>query len=184
MEEYILAFDEINALVAYSYEISKSIEEVIDDVLSILIAAYKLGIHDVGKMLKYDISVNVDTMQKAIYLEIDGKTFEDRARDHLLSGDLYALEILVESEYHRVYNTALFNGAILFRDDTGEDVTKEWRTLRDNKVRETHEYLEGEEVDIDEEFYTFDGDHALHPGGFKKASNNVNCRCYLVISES
>ena len=39
----------------------------------------------------------------------------------------------------------------------------------DDKVRETHRYLEGASVSLDEEFWTFDGDHAAYPGGVTKA---------------
>lgn len=55
--------------------------------------------------------------------------------------------------------------------------------MEDDKVRDTHDYLEGMSVGIDEEFYTYDGDHALYPGGFENAQNNVNCRCFLTYTK-
>ena len=51
--------------------------------------------------------------------------------------------------------------------------------MRDDKVRETHDYLEGVEVDLASEFVTFDGDSAKFPGDFSRAENNVNCRCVI-----
>jgi hypothetical protein len=53
--------------------------------------------------------------------------------------------------------------------------------MLDDRVRETHDYLEGVRVGIDDLFYTFDGDAAYAPGGFGDPSNNVNCRCYLTL---
>jgi hypothetical protein len=54
--------------------------------------------------------------------------------------------------------------------------------MLDNRVREEHQYLEGQTIDIDDEFYTYDGDHASAPGLFTLAQNNVNCRCELIFS--
>jgi hypothetical protein len=52
----------------------------------------------------------------------------------------------------------------------------------DNRVRDTHFYLEGMTVDINDKFYTYDGDSAYRPGGFEKAENNCGCRCLLMYS--
>ena len=68
-----------------------------------------------------------------------------------------------------------------YQSSVGYGVTKNWYTVMDDKVRETHRYLEGASVSLDEEFWTFDGDHAAYPGGFTKAENNVNCRCTVEL---
>ena len=112
---------------------------------------------------------------------IDGKTFEDRIADHVIAGDLSGLQTFVESEYHRVFNAAEEDGAYEFQSSCGLGVSKKWVTVRDEAVRDTHKYLEGVSVALDEEFYTFDGDHASRPGEFTKAENNVNCRCVLKL---
>lgn len=91
------------------------------------------------------------------------------------------LQTLVESEYHRVFNAAEEDGAYEFQSTRGLGVSKKWVTVRDEAVRDTHKYLEGVSVALDEEFYTFDGDHASRPGEFTKAENNVNCRCVLKL---
>lgn len=109
------------------------------------------------------------------------KTFEDRVADHVLTGDLQGLQTLAESEFHRVYNAAVLDGGHQYQSSVGYGVTKNWYTVMDDKVRETHRYLEGASVSLDEEFWTFDGDHAAYPGGFTKAENNVNCRCTVEL---
>lgn len=186
MEEYILAFDEINAMTAVSFqsvkEENKSADEVADDILSFLVSAFMLGIHTVESSLHYVLPVNVDEMYDVIFLIIEGKTFEDRVHDHVNNGDLKGLQTLAESEYHRVYNTAVEKGAEMFSKSTGEAVSKTWITVKDDRVRETHSYLEGQAIGLHDEFYTFDGDHALYPGGFTKAENNVNCRCVIKVN--
>jgi len=184
---YILAFDEINALTSTSFHsvsdtetnMTSRVKRIADDVLSMLIKAYRDGIEATEEMLAFDLSVDTDLMYAAIFERIDGKTFEDRVAAHVQAGDLSGLQTLTESEYHRIFNAAEEDGAHEFQRERGLGVSKKWVTVKDAKVRETHEYLEGTSVGLDEEFYTFDGDHATRPGKFTKAENNVHCRCVL-----
>ena len=187
VSSYLTAFDELNVLTSTSYQMaggdySARVNQIVDDVLSFLINAYALGIRNAGIMLDHELSVNVDKMQDAIYLVIEGKTFADRVADHVGGNDLGGLKNLVESEYHRVYNAAVYDGGRDYIDNGGFGGSKNWITVRDDKVRETHSYLEGQSVPLEEEFFTFDGDHAAYPGGFTKAENNVNCRCIVRLT--
>lgn len=88
-----------------------------------------------------------------------------------------AIARVIETEAHRMYNNGGFDRAV-----AAGAKKKKWQTMMDEKVRETHEYLSGDSVDINERFYTFDGDSALTPGGFELPENNVNCRCWLSYS--
>ena len=187
VSSYLTAFDELNVLTSTSYQMaggdySARVNQIVDDVLSFLINAYALGIRNAGIMLDHELSVNVDKMQDAIYLVIEGKTFADRVADHVGGNDLGGLKNLVESEYHRVYNAAVYDGGRDYIDNGGFGISKNWITVCDDKVRETHSYLEGQSVPLEEEFFTFDGDHAAYPGGFTKAKNNVNCRCIVLLT--
>lgn len=187
ISNYILAFDEINAMTAYSYQTADNLsateksKQIADDILSMLIGAYRLGIQNASTMLDYDLSLDTQLMYAAIFTVIEGKTFEDRVLDHVLESDLSGLQMLAESEYHRVYNTAVEDGGMEYISVSNVGATKTWSTVKDDKVRETHTYLEGQSVSVGSEFYTFDGDHALYPGGFTKAENNINCRCVIIL---
>lgn len=81
---------------------------------------------------------------------------------------------VAETEGHRVLNQAMQATA-----EKGGATTKTWVTMEDDRVRDTHDYLLGETVGIDDLFVTYDGDSAMFPGGFEEAENNVNCRCWL-----
>ena len=182
VQRYIHALDEVNRMAAVSYrESGGNVENVIGDILSLLIAAYRHGIEDIADMLMYRMYIDLNRMNNAIYKNIGGKTFEDRVRDHMAADDPKGLQMLAESEYHRVYSQAEFDGAEDYEADTGLTPTKKWNTMNDNDVRETHDFLEGVSVDLHEEFHTVDGDHALVPGGFEKAENNAGCRCWLTF---
>ena len=184
---YLSALDELSVLTAISYQsvIEKDVvtqtNQVIDDILSLLIKAYTLGIENASTMLGYNLFVNIDAMEDAIYFVIDGQTFADRVANHVDSNSLSGLQTLVESEFHRVYNTAVQDGATQYVNSGGFGVSKTWLTIRDDRVRRTHSYLEGQTIAYEEEFFTFDGDHAAFPGGFIKAENNVKCRCIVSL---
>jgi hypothetical protein len=187
ISSFTTALDELYTLTYASYhtamgEDAYRVDQIIDDVLSFLINAYSLGTQNAALMLDYDIPVNVSLMEDAIYFMIDGKTFADRVADHVTANDLAGLQVLVESEYHRVYNAAVQNGATEYVSNGAFGVTKTWHTIRDDKVRETHRYLENQSIPVEEEFFTFDGDHASYPGGFSRAENNVNCRCIVTLT--
>lgn len=182
---YIAAIDELNILTAASYyaaadmDLSEKIKQVSEDFLSFLINAYSLGIQTASEMFSFGLTVDTDKLREAVFYLIDGKTFQDRVADHILSDNLSGLRTLAESEYHRVFNAAEEDGAKEFQENTGMGVIKTWLTVRDEKVRDTHDYLEGVSVPLGEDFYTYDDDHASRPGWFTKAENNVNCRCVL-----
>lgn len=187
VSSYLLAIDELNVLTATSYQMAEGdaagrLNQITDDILSFLINAYTLGIRNAGIMLDSDLSVNVDKMEDAIFLVIEGKTFADRVADHVGGNDLGGLQNLVESEFHRVYNAAVQDGGNEYVDNGTLGVTKTWYTVKDDRVRETHRYLEGQSVPLEEEFFTFDGDHAPYPGRFIRVENNANCRCIVLLT--
>ena len=188
VSRYTLALDELNVLTSTSYynavseDTTAMINQIADDFLSFLINAYTMGIDSASIMLDHEMTVDVDDMHEAIYLIIDGKTFEDRVADHVLNNDLGGLKTLAESEFHRVYNAAVYDGGEDYVESGSFGVNKDWITVRDDAVRETHSYLEGVSIPLEEEFFTFDGDHAPYPGKFTKAENNVNCRCIVKLT--
>lgn len=114
-----------------------------------------------------------------VNLEIENKTWRERAEEWILTGTAADLIRLIDTESVRDYNTGV--------TDCGKasgtlGLKKRWNTQLDNRVRDSHQYLEGQEVGIDDLFYTDDGDAAYAPGGFADPANNVNCRCYVTLA--
>jgi uncharacterized protein with gpF-like domain len=110
--------------------------------------------------------------------KVAGKTWRERAEEYFSNGGTVDHLIrIVETEVHRDANTAALETA-----KKAGAKNKTWITMMDEKVRDTHQYLEGMTVGIDEDFWTYDNDHAPAPGMFEFAENNVNCRCELVFS--
>jgi len=187
MERYILAFDELNMVLAET-----EIEDADEVVLDQLITAYRDGIRAVDKDARlrdpedemddyedlyiFDVfgTEITDEAYASIFKQTAGETFEDRINAYIRDGDMEAIKRVADTEYHRVFNEAMYNTA-----RRNGYTMKRWVTMRDDRVRDTHWYLDGLSVPIDSYFATYDGDMALLPGGFTLAENNVNCRCVV-----
>lgn len=169
-EAYLLKFDEINR-----FDFSrKSRDDIEDDFIELLAEAYFLGIEELSSELRKKVESELDEMEDIMWAEIAGETFIDRMDKHLANGDYGLLKNLAESEFHRVYNAAMFSGA-----KRSGAVSKTWNSMRDWRVRDTHWILDGTTIPIDDYFLSMSGDAALEPGGFETADENANCRCYL-----
>lgn len=162
----------------------KDRDELFDLIAFLLETAYIEGAADAAEQINalvgyrlLDDTYDVNRSKEVIDLRLkDGKDWRDRLADHFDNGDDVAPIIaMVESEATRDANTGSLDKAW----DSGLELTKTWQTMLDDRVRETHDYLEGVTVGIHDRFYTFDGDSADAPGGFDLAENNVNCRCTL-----
>ena len=179
LKHYLTKLDELNVITLEIYYSAKTVKDVVDDIFELLVDAYLLGNDHASEMMKTMTVVDTDLMEAAIYRKIDGIDFEDRAEQHVRQGDVTALQTLVESEYHRVHEEGVADGVRQFTRETGIPVLKTWRTVGDDRVRDTHDFLEGTTIPMGDLFWTIDGDSALRPGGFANAENNVNCRCWL-----
>lgn len=84
---------------------------------------------------------------------------------------------LVRTEGHRIYQTTTY--------ETMESVAgqvqmfKTWHCVRDERVRDSHQALDGKQVPFDVDFESQTGAFASRPGEFGVPSEDINCRCYL-----
>ncbi len=153
-------------------------EDIIDELLDLFLLAYAMGNSVTNDNLSSDYAPSVDEVMKVVDAKVAGKTWRERTEDYFANGGTGAdIARIADTEMHRIANTAALDTA-----KYAGAKYKTWATMLDDKVRDTHDYLEGETVDIDEDFYTYDGDHASAPGLFELAENNVNCRCELLFS--
>ena len=158
--------------------------------------SYAFGCDSANEDLDTEVEVNTSKMQTSIYKKIEGKTLADRLREYGKAKDFESIKRVADTESHRVYTDSQYDTAKEVESQSRKSnsnppdvksksykVKKTWRTMLDDKVRDTHEFLEGVSLDLDERFYTFDGDSSLKPGGFEMAENNINCRCELQLSK-
>ena len=86
---------------------------------------------------------------------------------------------IARTEGHRISQEATYNVQVEAKKN-GADIVKEWDATLDSKTRPSHQFLDGQIVDIDKPFKNADGDEALYPGGFGIASEDINCRCCVL----
>ena len=181
----ILPFDELNRLDTEIRERfgnnplqKRDEEDTIDELLDLFLLAYAMGNSVTNDNLSSDYSPPVDNVMKVVDAKVAGKTWRERVEDYFANGGTGEdIARIADTETHRIANTAALDTA-----KQAGATNKTWVTMLDDRVRETHDYLEGMTVGIDEDFYTYDGDHASAPGLFELAENNVNCRCELLFS--
>lgn len=173
-----MKFDELNTLVrAKIADLTKEKREadtlyLEDEIEDLLIYCWTVGNRNANDWLDISLTPKVKDIQESVYRKTDGKTFKDRLKDKDTD-----IARLVETETHRVYNEALYKTA----KDSGLKISKKWKTMEDERVRDSHWVLDGVEIPFEERFYTLDGDSALYPGGFSNPENVVNCRCYIEL---
>ncbi len=158
--------------------------ECIDEVIDLLIMAYVYGRQDAMETLDYIVPASAEAateMQKALFTEIAGETFEDRINRYMEHFDVESIVRVVESEITRDYAAGGRNTAEAV-ERAGIPVKKTWNTVGDERVRDSHIPLDGITVDLNDVFVTYGGDQAQAPGGFSLPENNVNCRCWLTYT--
>lgn len=185
----LMPFDELNVLSPIVADVfSRPFEErkkfrdyLFDEILDILIISYMYGNEAADTMLGEDIGIVEEEMRASLDRKVADKTWTERFDEYMDSETATAADIMriADTDAHRIYNEAI--------EDVGKKakgvVKKTWVTMMDEKVRATHDYLEGETIPFEDDFYTFDGDFASRPGGFQFPENNINCRCRLILSK-
>ncbi len=141
-----------------------------DSLLDLLIMAYVFGVNDVSASLHGDFTPNIDKMNESVNKETAGESWKERLKKAETIGEI---ERIFVTESHRCFSDGQWDTA------KGNATHKTWITRGDEKVRDSHWYIDGLKVGIDDYFYALDGDRALKPYGFTFADNNINCRCTL-----
>ena len=184
----ILPFDELNRFteslrerfygVANISERKEEEEDIIDEMLDLFLLAYATGNNVTNDNLNSDWKPTIEEVTSTVDAEVADKTWRTRVEDYFSNGgSVDDLVRIAETETHRIANTA----ALATAKEAGAKF-KTWVTMMDDRVRETHDYLEGTTVEINEEFFTYDGAHAPAPGMFGVPEEDINCRCELIFS--
>ncbi|MFC6464963.1 phage minor head protein [Marinilactibacillus sp. GCM10026970] len=141
---------------------------------------------------------------------IKGKTFSKRLYDHrnnlaeqvgntlnyaAIRGKGYAwaaerIGNLTEASYKQAYRIARTEGGRVQSTakqrsytevkEKGVNLKKKWLSTIDNKTRDTHQTLDGQVVEVDEEFESSSGAKAEGPRLFGVASEDIHCRCTTI----
>ena len=154
----------------------EELDRFLQMLIYILCAIYAMGWNDVEDEIEEDIGDVIGDLESVEEI-IDGETIADRLDDAETYEDV---ERIIDTEAHRNYNAGAYRAA----KESGLDLQKTWRTMLDDRVRDSHSYLEGVTVGLDDYFYTFGGAKALYPGQFGEPDEDINCRCFIEYTET
>ena len=182
----ILPLDELNVLIR-KYNSSSpdtpisrlyDLDDIIDDLLDLFLLAIANGVVSINDQFGTDYQPRAEQIENVIYKKIDGLTWKDRVTDWYNNGGTgYDIARIAETESHRIGNDMAFQAA----KEVGA-TKKTWHTMLDERVRDTHFYLESVTVGIDDYFYSFRGGQTLYPGEWGIAEEDCNCRCWCDYS--
>lgn len=182
----VMPFDELNrfktALPMFFNEEGKikskeDYDSLLDMLEDLFLLAYANGVELTNYSLGSDIPATAQEAQEIVEEKIQGKNWRDRMQEHYENGGTIAdVERIAETETHRDSNA----GAYAVAKKAGA-TQKVWHTMLDDRVRDSHQYLEGVVAPIDGEFYSFAGNHTQYPGQWGIAEEDVGCRCYLTF---
>lgn len=82
------------------------------------------------------------------------------------------------TEGHRIQQQSAHNAQKTAKEK-GADVLKQWCATLDDVTRETHQKLDSQIRELDEDFEV-DGMTAPYPGGFGDPAEDCNCRCCIL----
>lgn len=123
-------------------------EDIIDEMFDLLLLSYATGNTAVNQDMGSDIEPTLEDVLAVVELEIEGKTWRQRVMDYYENGgDEYDIRRIAETESHRDANAAAYETA-----KRAGATTKTWNTMQDDRVRDTHEYLQGVSAPIDGSF--------------------------------
>ena len=188
MSKQIMEWDELNILRASAVDLvsgylrtkdRKQVERWCDYMEFVLCLIYDYGWKDAEQIVGI-VPFKDGLDNKCVNLDIKGETYRERVLEQVEDGSLEGVIRIIDTEAHRDYNTGVYDAG---KQSGVPGLKKQWWTMADGRVRDTHTYIHGVKVGLDDRFYTFDGDSALHPGDFEKPENNVNCRCWISLSK-
>lgn len=111
---------------------------------------------------------------------IQGESYRSvakRIKERMDVGASKALTI-TRTENHRVRNKSQLD-SMEEGQKAGLDLKKHWMSTVDSDTRESHQDLDGVEVDLDEDFEGENGSGPA-PGMLGAASEDINCRCTII----
>ena len=126
-----------------------------------------------------NIPIDANDLYTALYEPIAGETFEQRISKRIDEGtlDRGTLNRILETDWHRMEETGAYDTARTVSARTGRNAYKRWKTMMDDRVRDSHWGMEGQVVPMDQKFRSMDGNETMFPGEFGIAEEDCGCRC-------
>lgn len=182
----LMPFDELNAFKAElpthfqdgKIRSEEDFTDILDMMLDIFLLSYAQGVEFTNADLSSEIEPSLDDVMRVVDRKVAGKTWRERVREYYENGGTEAdIVRIAETEAHRDSNEAAYETA-----KSAGATTKTWHTMEDDRVRDTHFWLDGVSAPIDGEFYNYKGESTMYPGEWGIAEEDCGCRCWVTYS--
>ena len=112
---------------------------------------------------------------------IKGESYRDMAKrvKNVLEGDAAKAIRVVNTESHRAQNDGRLK-SMEHAASKGVIMKKRWIATLDDRTRDLHQELDGQEIDIDENFTSPSGASGPAPGQLGSPEDDINCRCTMI----
>ena len=142
-----------------------------------------------SKGLYTRLGEDVDYLKRSIRAELsrgiaNGSTWNEIA-GHIANGMNSPFDRAINNairisrtEGHRIQQQSTYDAQKTSKEK-GADVVKQWCATLDDVTRETHQKLDGQIRELDEDFEV-DGMTVPYPGGFGDPAEDCNCRCCIL----
>ena len=179
----VMPFDELNTFKASlpahfengKIKSKEDLDEILDMLEDLFLLAYANGVASSNYSLSFDYVPSLDDVMQTVNRTIAGKTWRERVTEYYGNGGTIAdIERIADTETHRDTNAGAYDAAV-----AGGATVKIWHTMEDDRVRDTHVWLDGVSAPVDGEFYNYKGESTMYPGQWGIAEEDVNCRCWV-----
>ncbi len=183
----LMPFDELNSFRASLPQFfedgriksEEDLDSLLDMMEDLFLLAYANGVEGTNEALSSNIYPSLDDVMRVVDKKVEGKTWRERVKDYYANGGTEAdIVRIAETEAHRDSNEAAYNTA-----RAAGATSKTWRTMEDDRVRDTHFWLDGVSAPIDGEFYNYKGESTQFPGQWGIAEEDCGCRCWVTYEK-
>lgn len=190
--------------------IQETYKEVVQDTDDTLNRITKTTVNDMAELSKVKAIKKTINTKKTINADMAGLNWLERHNKHrdyfiydlqgtikagLQEGKTYSaiskelqkrftveankMDKIVRTEGHRVLNDMKLES---FKEiNKHVKIKKKWVANLDERVRGSHQILDGTVIDIEDDFIAADGARGQGPGQMNAPQHDINCRCYLTI---
>jgi len=130
---------------------------------------------DVTKMLDTQKELVRDLVRQAAEEQWTIRRLEQEFRDRHIRNERFRSMMIARTETAKLYNKGATEGMA----EAGV-TAKEWLSARDEDVRESHAYMDGKAVGLNDDFILPSGARGPFPGQIDRAEESVNCRCTVI----
>lgn len=155
--------------------------------LDLTFGARRILEKEIGLMIKRITKTSEKAVRQIVSKGIrDGLSNEDISKLIKSAGDFSAsrARTIAQTETTRSINRATNESYNVFSEAENVQISKEWISSRDDRVRDTHADLDGQIVAVNDDFEV-DGYSGSAPSNFGAPEMDINCRCTIapVIEE-